>query len=909
MLDNVKHDGQAATFRSALNQQLDQYLARMATTVKIEDCLKIDLHCHDKNSDVPDELWGRILSLPETWLKTSDLVKKLKSNGCDLVTITNHNNARSCWKLQDKGEDVLVGTEFTCYFAEYELYVHVLAYGFTREQEVILNQKRHNIYEFVRYTREEDIPLILPHPLYFYTRNDHISMELFEKFAVMFQRFEVLNGQRDQWQSVLTLNWLQSLTPDKIREYGKKHNLNPEEFGVDPNLPKVLTGGSDDHMGIFAGESGSLLHIPNLKQKLLFHSKAELALEAIKNGNIVPYGSLAENQKLNIALLDYAAQIVKHIKDPGLMRILFHRGLPSDKLACLVIGNFMMEMQNHNVASKFFEFIHKALNGKKPNKLIKWKVSKDYRFSIDYLCEIADSKHRSPEEFLQTVNRLIPKLYHELNKLIINRIEEAFKGRDGKELTSKAVSELARNFEIPSQLSALFNGKKAKNKDIKFNSVDAGAVISRLSFPLLITTFLMGTTIGSTRLLYANRSFLNDFAEHIGKGQHPKKALYLTDTLKDKNGVSNSLSGKLAYIQENHLPVDFLICHETAESDGHLHVVRPLAHFDLHDFGGQRIRLPDLMQIMKIFYEGGYDRIVCSTEGPMAVAALAIRTMFNVPSYFFMHTDWVEFIKDNTDLTQHQRDRFRRVLRFFYHLFDGVFVLNEDHQEWLSGKQMELPEERVHLTAHHINEHATPIRPVDKQSLFPDATDSTPVMLFSGRLSKEKGVMDAVKVYRKVRRTLPDVRLVFAGTGPAEAELREMAPDAKFVGWVEKDYLYQLYAGLDIKLFPSRFDTFGNVILEAFSCGMPVASYNCKGPKSLIKHNECGFLVEGVDEMATLVADYLASPAQQNDFKLNSLKRAKEYQAKPIMTKFLTDMGLDVKPELVAVEVDAKICA
>lgn len=909
MLDNVKHDGQAATFRTALNQQLDQYLARMATTVNREDCLKIDLHCHDKNSDVPDELWGRILSLPETWLKTGDLVKKLKNAGCDLVTVTNHNNARSCWKLQDKGEDVLVGTEFTCYFAEYELYIHVLAYGFTREQEVMLNQVRHNAYDFVRYCHEEDIPLILPHPLYFYTRNDSISMELFEKFAVMFQRFEVLNGQRDQWQSVLTLNWLESLTPEKIRAYAKKHDLNPDDFGVDPDQPKVLTGGSDDHMGIFAGEAGSLLHIPNLQQKLLFQSKAELALEAIKNGDIVPYGSLAENQKLNIALLDYAAQIVKHIEDPGLMRILFHRGLPSDKMACFAIGNFMMEMQNHSTASKFFEFTHKALNGKKPNKLVKWKVSKDYRFAIDYLCDIADSKHRSPEEFIQTVNRVIPSMYHELNKLIISRINKALKGKDGKELTSKAISEVARNFEIPSQISTLFNGKKAKHKELKFNSVDAGAIISSLSFPLLISTFLLGLTIGSTRLLYANRSFLNDFSNHIGKGQHPKKALYLTDTLKDKNGVSNSLSGKLAYIQENDLPVDFLICHETAESDDHLHVVRPLTHFDLHDFGGQRIRLPDMMQIMKIFYEGGYDRIVCSTEGPMAGAALAIRSMFNVPSYFFMHTDWVEFIKDNSDLTQHQRDRFRRVLRFFYHLFDGIFVLNEDHQEWLSGKQMEIPEDRVHLTAHHINPHTTPIRPIDKQSLFADADENTPVMLFSGRLSKEKGVMDAVKVYRKVRRTIPDVKLVFAGTGPAEEELREMAPDAKFVGWVEKDYLFQLYAGLDIKLFPSRFDTFGNVILEAFSCGMPVASYNCKGPKSLIQHNESGILVEDVDEMAVQVADYLSSPSKQNEFKLNALKRAKQYQAKPIMTKFLTDMGLEVQPELVAVEVDAKICA
>ena len=49
-------------------------------------------------------------------LKTKKLVKVLHQNGCDVVTITNHNNARSCWELIDDGADVLVAGEFTCHF-------------------------------------------------------------------------------------------------------------------------------------------------------------------------------------------------------------------------------------------------------------------------------------------------------------------------------------------------------------------------------------------------------------------------------------------------------------------------------------------------------------------------------------------------------------------------------------------------------------------------------------------------------------------------------------------------------------------------------------------------------------------------------------------------------------------------
>ena len=43
------------------------------------ELLRIDLHCHDYNSNVPDELMGRILNVPETWLPTENLIKTLRA--------------------------------------------------------------------------------------------------------------------------------------------------------------------------------------------------------------------------------------------------------------------------------------------------------------------------------------------------------------------------------------------------------------------------------------------------------------------------------------------------------------------------------------------------------------------------------------------------------------------------------------------------------------------------------------------------------------------------------------------------------------------------------------------------------------------------------------------------------------
>ncbi|TEW51367.1 glycosyltransferase [Psychromonas algicola] len=890
-MSKYTHNTQEYDFRKSLESEFEQFIDQQSKRFDHENCLKIDLHCHDHNSDIPDELWGRILRLPETWLKTKKLVKALKGAGSEVVTVTNHNNARSCWDLIDKGIDTLVGAEFTCYFPEYELFIHVLAYGFTKQQEIELNNKRQNVYDFVRYTAEQDIPVILPHPLYFYTRNEKIDLSLFEKLAVMFSRFEVLNGQRDLWQSVLTLNWIESLTPDKIHQYALKHKLNPASFGVDPNKHKVFTGGSDDHTGIFAGQCGSRLYIPNLQERLKTESPSQLALEAIKLGNIAPFGKVAENQKLNISLLDYFSQVATKIKDPGLLRILLHRGSTWDKVGCFAISNAMLEMQKHKKTMKFFDFVHDALQGKKPNKLLKWQVTKDYKFCITKLEQIADAKRNQPDQFIEIANNAMSELFTHLNLLIAKRVTAAIKDNKGVLLDSFSAEELTRKLEVPSQLTALFLGGN-KRKD-NMSNINMSKVFDNLSFPVLISFILAGSNLASTRVLYQNRHLLNQFAQKLGKNEHSKRALYLTDTLLDKNGVSTSLSGKLKEIQHSNLPIDFLICHSEATSDSHLHVVKPIAEFNVKRYGDQQIRIPDLMEIARIFYEGGYDRIVCSTEGPMAFISLFIQQMFNVPSYFFMHTDWIDFIKHTTDLNQYERDRVRRLMRALYNRYDGIFVLNQEHKQWLTGHEMQLAEDKVFLTAHHTQARNQQATAIDKSELIPGANQDTPVLFIACRISQEKGLFDLPEIITLAKQRLPNLKIVIAGSGPATEELKERLPEAIFLGWQSKAQLASLYLGLDLFIFPSRFDTFGNVILEAFAHGMPTLAYNCKGPKDIIQNQVNGYLVETIPEMADAVVNFFTDKNSQETMRQKALQRAQQYQAEPIMQQFLSDLGLD----------------
>jgi glycosyltransferase involved in cell wall biosynthesis len=166
-------------------------------------------------------------------------------------------------------------------------------------------------------------------------------------------------------------------------------------------------------------------------------------------------------------------------------------------------------------------------------------------------------------------------------------------------------------------------------------------------------------------------------------------------------------------------------------------------------------------------------------------------------------------------------------------------------------------------------------------------------MLFVAcRISREKGLFDLPDIINQVRETLPDLKIVIAGTGPDEDDLKAALPDAKFLGWVDKTTIASYYKGLDLFVFPSQFDTFGNVILEAFVYGMPVLAYDCKGPKDIIEDGVSGYLVKSQEQMIQRIIRHFSELTDHEEMSRQALLRASEYQAEPIMQQFISDMGL-----------------
>lgn len=94
-------------------------------------------------------------------------------------------------------------------------------------------------------------------------------------------------------------------------------------------------------------------------------------------------------------------------------------------------------------------------------------------------------------------------------------------------------------------------------------------------------------------------------------------------------------------------------------------------------------------------------------------------------------------------------------------------------------------------------------------------------------------------------------------------------------------------------LLPSKFDTFGCVVLEAMSCSLPVTAYKTKGPKDIIEHGKNGFLVKTKNEMAEVIINFLEDKNAVSEFKKQAIERAKAYSADAILKQFIKDIDFE----------------
>jgi phosphatidylinositol alpha 1,6-mannosyltransferase len=155
------------------------------------------------------------------------------------------------------------------------------------------------------------------------------------------------------------------------------------------------------------------------------------------------------------------------------------------------------------------------------------------------------------------------------------------------------------------------------------------------------------------------------------------------------------------------------------------------------------------------------------------------------------------------------------------------------------------------------------------------ADDGQIVVGYVGRLSTEKRVRFFAEIADAVRAAgHTNVKFVFVGHGRDRDWLLENVKGAQMTGVLRGEALATAYANMDLFAFPSETDTFGNVVLEALSSGVPAVVTCHGGPKFIVEHRKSGIIAEDNAQFIDAVVQLVKDPGLRKAMAVVARERA-----------------------------------
>jgi phosphatidylinositol alpha 1,6-mannosyltransferase len=360
---------------------------------------------------------------------------------------------------------------------------------------------------------------------------------------------------------------------------------------------------------------------------------------------------------------------------------------------------------------------------------------------------------------------------------------------------------------------------------------------------------------------------------------HPPRVAYFPDSFHEVNGVAHTSRHFEAFARRRNLPFLCVRAGDRAESlteDGNVWTLELPRGFlsialekDLR-FDPAFVRHIPMIEDVLTRFKPNLIHMTGPSEVGMLAAGLAASLELplaaswhtNVHEYAARRSEWFlrHLPRPNAEATGHKiEDVALAVAARFYAVAQVLFAPNPalcSLLEKITGRPCYLMPRGVDAELFHPSNRTR------------SAADRTFVLGFVGRLSVEKNVAMLATVQQELEQMgIHDFRFLIVGHGAEEAWLREHLPRAEFTGVLKGQALSEAYANMDLFVFPSHTDTFGNVVLEALASGVPSIVTPDGGPPTIIRDGETGRIATDA-EFANAVAGVLRNPAQHEAMRL-----------------------------------------
>lgn len=267
------------------------------------------------------------------------------------------------------------------------------------------------------------------------------------------------------------------------------------------------------------------------------------------------------------------------------------------------------------------------------------------------------------------------------------------------------------------------------------------------------------------------------------------------------------------------------------------------------------------------------DVLYIATEGPLGLSALRAARRLGIPVVSGFHTNFQQY-SSHYGLGLLSR-LLTGYLRWFHNRTRLTLVPSPDQRLELQRRGFE----RLELLARGVDGQLFhPSRRCGELRAAWGLDEGDIAVLHVGRLALEKNLQLLVRSFHELQRNNPRqrLRLVMVGDGPQRAQLQQELPEAVFCGVQRGEELARHYASGDLFLFPSRSETFGNVVLEALAAGLAVVAYDQAAAAQHIRHGYNGALASPGDEQAFIdAAQWLLEDAEsRRRVRLNARQHA-----------------------------------